>query len=96
MRVSIIIISLLMFSFGGCTTNTSFEDESPQNGDLIQDQNLVSQISSAPSSLKVNGIEYTVESYAWRDFMPSVDPPVRLNLKNTLIRTDEDSIQSSI
>ena len=96
MRVSIIIISVLLFSVVGCTTNTSFEDESPQNGDLIQDQNLVSQIRSAPSSLMVNGIEYTVESYAWRDFMPSVDPPVRLNLNNTLIRTDGDSIQSDI
>lgn len=96
MRVSIIIISVLMFSVAGCTTNTSFEDESPQNGDLIQDQQLESQIRSAPSSLMVSGIEYTVESYAWRDFMPIVEPPVRLNLNNTLIRTDGDSIQSTL
>ena len=96
MRVSIIIISVLMFSVVGCTTNTSFEDESPQNGDLIQDQRLVSQIRSAQSSLMVNVIEFTVESYAWRDFMPIVDPPVRLNLNNTLIRTDGESIQSNI
>lgn len=85
-----------MFSVVGCTTNTSFENESPQNGELIRDQNLVSQISSSSASTTVNGVEYTVESYAWRDFMPIVDPPVRLNLKNTLIRMDGDAIQSNI
>lgn len=81
---------------GGCTSNTSLDPESAKNGIVIQDQDLISQISSSPASVQINGIEYVLKSSAWRDFMPIVNPPVRLNLNNTLIRTDENSIQSTI
>jgi hypothetical protein len=94
MRASILLITVVAFLTIGCVNNTSTKIEPPQNGEIILDQDLVSQINSSPSTQTINGVEYTVEPYAWRDFMPIVNPPVRLNANNTLIREDGNTIQS--
>ncbi|MDZ7693697.1 MAG: hypothetical protein U5K69_21690 [Balneolaceae bacterium] len=93
MRASILLASVVVFLAVGCVNNTSSKIEPPQNGEIIRDQDLVSQINSSPSTLTINGVEYTVEPYAWRDFMPIVNLPVRLNANNTLIREDGNTIQ---
>lgn len=96
MRVSLFLVSVIAFLAAGCVRNTNSEVELPQNGEIIQDLDLVSQIVSSPDTITIDDVEYTVESYAWRDFMPSVTPPVRLNSNSTLIRTDETAIQSNV
>jgi len=96
MRVLILFITLITFALGGCVSSASLDPISTENGEIIQDQKIVSQIQSSSTSTKIGEIEYSIESYAWRDFMPIVNPPVRLILKNTLIRSDGDPIESSI
>jgi hypothetical protein len=87
---------MIIFAVAGCVSSASFEPLPPKNGEIIQDQEIASQIRSSSSSTMIGEVEYRIESYTWRDFMPIVDPPIRLILKNTLIRTDEGPIDSSI
>lgn len=96
MKVSILLLAVIIFTIAGCVSSASLDPESPKNGDIIQDQEIASQIRSSSSSTMIGEVEYSIESYTWRDFMPIVDPPVRLILKNTLVRTDGDPIKSSI
>ncbi len=96
MRVSILLISALALLAVACTDNTGSDTEPPLNGEITRNQELASQINSSPGTVTVSDVEYTMESYAWRDFMPSVNPPVRLNTISTLIRTDETAIQDNI
>lgn len=96
MRASILLAILITLLSVGCVNNTSTEIELPQNGEIILDQDLLSQINSSPTVITINSAEYSVDPYAWRDFMPVVNPPVRLNSNNTLIRKDGNSIRSDI
>ncbi|MDZ7807047.1 MAG: hypothetical protein U5K71_08015 [Gracilimonas sp.] len=96
MKASILLVFVIIFSMAACVSSSNFETESPNNGEIILDKEIVSQINSSSSSVSVNGAEYMIGSFAWKDFMPIVDPPVRLTIKNTLIRTDGNNIQSNI
>ena len=96
MRVSILLAVIIAFLAVGCVNNTSTKIEPPQNGEIIRDQDLLSQINSSPSVITINNVEYSVDPYAWRDFMPIVNPPIRLKSNNTLIREDGNNIQSDI
>lgn len=96
MRVSIILISALALLIVACADTTRSDTESPLNGEITRDPELVSQINTSPNTVTVNDVEYSMESYAWRDFMPIVNPPVRLNTISTVIRTDETAIQDNI
>lgn len=96
MRVSILIIFVIIFVIAGCVSSGSLDPLPPENGEIIQDQNIESQIHSSSSSTTIGDVEYSIESYTWRDFMPIVDPPIRLVLKNTLVRTDGAPIDSTI
>jgi hypothetical protein len=96
MRTSLLLVTVIAFLAVGCVNNTSSKIEPPQNGKIIQDQELASQINSSPGTITINDVEYTVKSYAWRDFMPIVNPPVRLNSNSNIIRTDDTAIQDNI
>lgn len=94
MRFSILLITVITFITVGCVNNTTSEIEPPQNGEIILDQTLVSKINSSPAAITVNNVEYTVESFIWRDFAPSINPPTGLLVNNTLIREDGKTIQN--
>lgn len=96
MRFSILYLFVMIFLVGGCINDSSPELKTPENGKIIIDQNLKSQINSSPPSVVINDTEYRIESYAWRDFMPSINPPVRLIVNTTLIRTDGEPVQNNI
>lgn len=90
MRFSIFLITAIIIFTVGCANNTSAEIEPPLNGEVVRDQALVSQINSSPGTVTIDDVEYTMESYAWRDFAPSFNPPAGLLANNTLVRVDED------
>jgi len=94
MRFSILLITVITFLTVGCVNDTSSEIEPPQNGEIIRDQALVSLINSSPDAITIDDVEYTVESFVWRDFAPSFNPPAGLLANNTLIREDGNTIES--
>jgi hypothetical protein len=94
MRFSILVITAITFLTVGCVNDTSSEIEPPQNGEIIRDQALVSLIKSSPNAKTIAGVEYTVESFVWRNFAPSFNPPAGLLANNTLIREDGNTIES--
>ena len=96
MRFSLLLVTVITFLLVGCVNNTSSEIEPPQNGEIIQDQALVSQINSSPNTITINDVEFMVESFVWRDFAPIFNPPAGLITNNTLIREDGNTIQSDI
>ncbi len=96
MRSLIAVVLIIPLFAASCVFNANTDIEPPKNGVFIQDQELVSQINSSLGTVTIDGIAYSLESYLWRDFMPIIDPPVRLNANNTLIREDGNAIPSDI
>ncbi|MGM0589028.1 MAG: hypothetical protein ACQETE_11465 [Bacteroidota bacterium] len=70
-------VLLITFSLTGCmvdsTTTTSIE-----NGAITHDQKMLATIRSADTTPTIQGITYTGKAHLTRNFMPSVNPPVRL------------------
>ena len=86
----------LIFLFAiGCDHSGSSDSYYFPNGKLIQDQDLVSQIISSPKSITINNIKYSLESFAWRDYMPGRNPNDWINASNTLVREDGKTIKDN-
>lgn len=96
MRPLIAVYFIIPFFAASCAFNANTDIEPTENGVLIQDQELVSEINSSPDTVTIDGIDYSLESYMSRNFMPIVEPPVRLNANNTLIREDGNALPSNI
>lgn len=96
MRASISLILAISFFAVSCVNNPTSDIEPPKNGTLVQNQELASQIKASPDTVTIDNVKYSVEPHAWRNFMPSVDPPVTLNSNVTLIRADGIAIPGNI
>lgn len=95
MRFSLLLITVITFLTVGCVNDTSSEIEQPQNGEIIRDQAIILLINSSPDATTIDDVEYTMESFVWRDFSPGSNPPASgLRANNTLIREDGNTIEN--
>lgn len=98
MNIRLITVSLgiLLILIAGCDNTFLSGQDSELNGKIIQDEQLKSEILNAPTEITMDGVTYTAEVFAWRDFMPVVNPPVRLIALNKLVRVDQEPIPDHI
>ncbi|HEX6982535.1 MAG TPA: hypothetical protein VF181_07220 [Balneolaceae bacterium] len=91
------LLSLIVLFTIGCENNVATEQPFDLNGKIVQDDQLKSEINSAPTEISIEGITYIVEAFVWRDFQPSIGPSsTRLMSLNRLVRTDKKEIPDYI
>jgi len=68
--------------------SSGIESEYP----VVSDRNLARQLKSSPEIVVINGNRYTLDTYLWRDFMPSAGPDYGLMCVVNIKKSDGGSI----
>jgi len=83
---AVIIVLTTLFAFTPALKST-----------VVNDADLQNKLLQSPNQITYKGAVYSLDAYAWRDFMPPVAPDGKpMSISTKLIRTDNQAVPKTI